>query len=77
VANPLTWKDRKLDYGSGFYKTQLTFFADYSQPPQINGAPVNYDPAKAYDSPYIHGEFGSGVVTIEKDGRKLVLDFTK
>ena len=41
------------------------------------GRPVAYDAAKAYDSPFIQGDFGSGVVTIRKGAQKLVLDFTK
>ena len=77
LANPLTWKSKQLDYRSEFYKTQLTLFADYSQVPKINGTPVNYNPPKAYESPYIQGDFGKGVVTIRKDQRQVVLDFTK
>ena len=77
LANALTWKDKKLDYRSDLYKTQLTLFADYSKPPQVNGVPINYSPAKCYDSPFIQGDWGSGVVTIRKDQRELVLDFTK
>ena len=77
LANPLSWQNKKLDYRSEFYKTSLTLFADYSKVPQVNGAPVNYSPRKAYDSPFIQGDFGNGVVTIQKDARRLVLDFTK
>ena len=77
LANALTWKDKKLDYRSDFHKTQLTLFADYSNPPQVDGSPVNHNPPKAYDSPFIQGDFGSGVITIRKDRRELLLDFTK
>jgi len=77
LANPLSWKNKRLDYRSDFYKTQLTLFADYSKVPQINGVPVNYNPHKAYESPFIQGDFGSGIVTIRKGQRELVLDFTK
>jgi hypothetical protein len=77
LENTLTWKERNLDYRSGFYKTQLTFFADYSKPPQVNGVTVNYNPPKVYNSPFIQGDFGSGVVTIRKDDRKIVLHFNE
>jgi hypothetical protein len=55
----------------------LTFFADYSKPPQVNGVTVNYNPPKVYNSPFIQGDFGSGVVTIRKDDRKIVLHFNE
>jgi len=77
LANPLEWDGKKLDYRSDFYKTRLTFFSDYSKVPGIDGVPANYNPNKAYESPFIQGDFGSGVVTIRKDRRELVLDFTK
>jgi hypothetical protein len=77
LANPLSWQNKKLDYRSVFYKTQLTLFADYAKPPQVNGASVNYNPRKAYDSPFIQSDFGTGIVTIRKGNRELVLDFTK
>jgi hypothetical protein len=54
----------------------LTFFADYGQPPQINSRAVRYViPDKAFDSPFIQGGWDSGVVTIQKGGRRIVLDF--
>lgn len=77
LANPLRWENQKLDYRSSFHHTSLTFFADYSKPPQVDGVPVNYAPKKAYDSPFIQGDFGSGVVTIQKGERKEVLDFNQ
>ncbi len=77
LANALTWKNNRLDYRSDLYKTQLTLFADYSKPPQVNSAPINYSPAKCYDSPFIQGDWGSGVVTIQKGDRKLVLNFNE
>jgi hypothetical protein len=41
----------------------------------VDGAPVNYAPRKAYDSPFIESDFGSGVVTIRKGRAKLLLNF--
>ena len=45
--------------------------------PKVNGQPVNLYPKKVFDSPYMNSVHGSGVVTIEKGGRKLVLDFNE
>jgi hypothetical protein len=75
LANSLSWEKKRLDYTSKLAKTILTLFADYSQPPQVGGQPVNYAPKKAYDCPFIQSDFGSGVVTIRKGDQKLVLDF--
>lgn len=77
LANPLHWKEGRLDYQSGLYQTRVTLFTDYSNPPQVDGVPVNYRPVKAYDSPFIQGDYGSGVVTLRKGDRQVVLDFTK
>ena len=75
--NSLTWKKNRLDYRSDLYKTQLTLFTDYSKPPEVNGVPINYSPAKCYDSPFIQGDWGDGVVTIQKGERKVVLNFNE
>jgi hypothetical protein len=75
LAHPLRWANSRLDYTSALAKTTLTLFADYSRPPLIDGAPVNYEPARAYDSPFIQGDFGAGVVTLRLGGKSLVLDF--
>jgi hypothetical protein len=77
LANPLSWKAKRLDYRSNLYQTQLTLFADYSQPPRVDGVSVNYSPAKVYDSPFLQGDFGKGLVTLKKGDRQAVLDFTK
>ncbi len=45
--------------------------------PKINGNPVNLYPKKVFDSPYIRSAHGSGIVTIKKGNRKLVLDFNQ
>lgn len=75
LANPLTIEKNRLDYQSTFHDTRLTLFTDYSQPPRVDDEPVNYEPQKVYDCPYIQSDFGSGVITLQKDGEKLVLDF--
>jgi len=92
LANSLKWEkarpfdvaqgrpepvEGRLDYASASYKTSLTLFADYSRPPMVDGTPMDYTPKKVYDSPFIQSDFGSGVIAIQKGGRKLVLDFQK
>jgi hypothetical protein len=77
LANSLKWGKARLDYTSASYKTSLTLFADYSRPPMVDGTPVDYTLKKVYDSPFIQSGFGGGVITLQKDGRKLVLDFSK
>lgn len=77
LKNPLKWANSQLDYQSSLHKTQLTFHADYAKVSEIDGMPVNYAPKKVYDSPFIQGEFGNGIVTIQKGEHKEVLDFTK
>lgn len=55
----------------------LTLLTDLSGIPEVNGKPVNFTPAKLYDSPYLESEYGSGIVTIKNGVRQRVLDFTK
>jgi len=59
--------------GSGTF----TFYTDVgdTRPPEIDGVPVNYTPGYTFDSPFMHEDYGSGLVTICKDDRELVLDF--
>jgi hypothetical protein len=38
---------------------------------------VDYAPPKAFDSPFIQSGWDSGVVTIRKGQRRLVLDFNR
>ena len=44
--------------------------------PRVNGKPANLNPEKVFDSPYLHADQGSGIVTLEKGQRKRTLDFT-
>jgi hypothetical protein len=74
LANPFNFKRHVLTYKS-LYGDTLTFFADYSRPPEINGVPVSYRPGKAFDSPFVQSDWNSGVVTVAKGERRIVLDF--
>jgi len=77
LANTLRWEKNRLDCTSRLNKTTLTLFADYSRPPLVDGQPVNYAPQRAYNSPFIQSDFGSGVVTVQKGSQKLILDFNR
>lgn len=74
LTNPLTYADAVVNYQSTPGDT-LTLDAAYRQSPQVNGVPLNYKPANAYDSPFVTGSFGSGVVNAQKGNRQLTLDF--
>jgi hypothetical protein len=76
LALPLKLENNVLTY-TGLGGDRFTFFADQSQPPQVNGQPLDYSPAKVYDSPFVQSDWDSGVVTIQKGGRKLVLNFSE
>lgn len=77
LSNSFKWEGRILEYRSEFYGTTLTLLVDAVGPPLIDGVPLNFAPAKVYDSPYLKGTFGSGIVTIQKGEKQLMLDFTK
>lgn len=50
---------------------------DYRLPPSINGVPVEYDLNMAYDSPFVRGAYGSGVIHLVKGDRRKTLDFNE
>jgi hypothetical protein len=74
-SNTLTEEGSVLTYSSKAYENTLTLYSDYSQLPKINSKTVNLNPDFVYQSPFINGDFGQGVVTISKGGKKLVLNF--
>ena len=57
--------------GSGTF----TFYTASTQPPEVNGTPIDYEPNYTFDSPFMHEDWASGIVTISKDSRQKVLDF--
>ena len=73
---PLKLESNVLTY-TGLGGDRFTFFTDQSRPPQINGRPVDYSPSKVYDSPFVQSDWDSGVVTIQKGARKLVMNFNE
>jgi hypothetical protein len=74
TALPLSFEKNVLAY-QGLAGDRIVFYADYSRVPEINGAPVDYAPAMAFDSPFVRGEWNAGTVTVSKGGRQLRLDF--
>ncbi len=68
------WSDNRLDY-TGLSGIAITFHADCSAPPEIDGAAITCSPPKVFDSPFVSSEWDSALITIAKDARSLVLDF--
>lgn len=76
LANPFKWEGKIVEYHSEFYKTTLTLPVDAGSYPLVDGEPVNFEPTAVYESPYLKGNFGDGVVTIHRGESVLTLDFT-
>lgn len=74
-SHPVQFKDKTLEYTS-LAGDSFTFYADYRQPPRINGKPVDYAPPQAsLRSPFVNADWNSGVVSLKKDARHVTLDF--
>lgn len=71
---PLEWSGEALAY-TGLHGDDFTFYADASRMPEVNGDPVDLAPEKVFDSPFIQSQWNSGIVTLVKGERELVLDF--
>ena len=63
-----------MHFSTGVYN-DFVFYMDYSAVPQINGAAINYTPAEVYNSPFIEGDWGDGVVILKNRDRSVVFDF--
>jgi hypothetical protein len=74
LSNTFSFTDNILQY-TGIYGDSFTFYADYSEVPQINRTPVEYAPVKVFDSPYLISDWNSGVIHIQKGARSKVLSF--
>ena len=68
--------DGVLHY-TGLGGERFRFPLDQSRLPEVNGTPLDLAPAKVFDSPFVQSAWNSGVVTIQKGGRKTVLDFNQ
>jgi hypothetical protein len=71
---PVDWDGDTLHY-RGLSDDLLTLHADYAMGPEVNGRPIDYAPEMVFDSPFVRSEWNSGLVTVRKDARELVLDF--
>jgi len=74
LALPLTLENGVLSH-TGLGGDRFIFFTDQSRPPEVNGQPVNYAPARVYDSPFVQSDWNSGRVSLRKGTRTLALDF--
>jgi hypothetical protein len=54
----------------------LTLYTDLSRIPQVDHRPVDLNPSKLFDSPFLSSVYGTGIVTIQKGSEQLTLDFT-
>jgi len=57
------------------YGDSLTLDTSAEEVPAVNGQPVDFAPEKAFDSPFLTGNWNSGVVTVRKGTECRVLDF--
>jgi hypothetical protein len=73
-ARSISFKKSVLTYES-LGGDQLTFYADQSRLPEINGAAVDLAPEKVYDSPFVQSKWNSGLVTIRYGENQHILDF--
>ncbi|MBI1337934.1 MAG: hypothetical protein GC164_13375 [Phycisphaera sp.] len=59
------------------YGDRLTLDTSYEKTPTINGDEVQYNGDKAFESPFLNADYNSGLVTISKGDRKVILDFNQ
>jgi len=76
-ANPLSLKDGVLRYRGLADAGELTFHTESTDPPEVNGKPIDFRPKKVYDSPFIQSDYDSGIVVLQMGGRRVVLDFNE
>jgi len=73
LSNPLELRDDVLTYrgnrDAGLFRLPLKS----DQLPEVDGKPLELRPARTFDSPFLHEEWATGVVTIAKGSRQLVL----
>jgi hypothetical protein len=60
--------------GCGLEAKEITFNLANNEISRIGAQLVNYTP-EAFESPWLEGRYGSGVVTVRKGADRLVLDF--
>jgi hypothetical protein len=75
LAKTITINNGVLTYEGLKDSGVFTFYTTTTQLPQIDGAAIDLRPDKTFDGPFVNEDFASGVVSIDKDSRSLVLDF--
>ena len=73
TSSPLSLVDGVLRYRSSLCGDEFAFHTDTAEPPTVNGQPIDFRPSKAYGSPFIQSEWASGVVVLQKGGRRVAL----
>jgi len=76
MAQPLSLEKSILSYKT-LASDKLTFYADQSRLPKINGVAVNLAPALVFDSPFVQSKWNSGVVTIKYGQDQRTLNFNE
>lgn len=74
LALPVKAEGGRLAY-TGLGGDSFAFFTDQTELPRVNDQPVDLAPPRVYDSPFVQSDWKSGLVTIQKGDRKLVLNF--
>lgn len=74
--NYLSINGNTIKYRSKAYDTELTFYTDFSNLPEINDTKVDLTPAFVYQSPFINSQFGQEIITISMGDKNMLLDFT-
>ena len=60
----------------GAEAVEMVFNAANNEIPMLNGEYITYAWPKTFDSPFLHSEFGSGIIEITYGGESLNLDFS-
>ena len=73
LAKPCNLSEERLVYGES---ERLVFSTRGNRLPEINGVPVDPNLTKTFDCPYLRQDYDTGIVTIAKGSRRLILDVT-
>ena len=76
LALPVKTEGTTLTH-TGLSGDRFTFFTDQTELPRVNDEPVNLAPTRVYDSPFVQSDWKSGLVTVQKGARKIVLNFNE
>ena len=76
LALPVKTEGTTLTH-TGLSGDRFTFFTDQTELPRVNDEPVNLAPTRVYDSPFVQSDWKSGLVTVQKGNRKIVLNFNE